>query len=66
MKKTATQRFGKGRIDRAFGNMLKLNYGPDSVKESILIPISLVKCPKYMNTFKAHNIPQATRLAGIM
>ena len=37
------QRFGNGKIDNAFGKMLKLNSGPDSVNSSILIPSSLVK-----------------------
>ncbi len=38
-KNMATQRFGHGRIDKAFGKMLKLSSGPDKVSESILIPI---------------------------
>lgn len=65
-KNIATQRFGHGRIESAFGKILKLSYGPDKARESMLIPISRVKCPKYMKTFKAQSIPHATKLAGIM
>ena len=65
-KNTATQRFGHGNIDSALGKILKLSSGPDKVKESIVIPIAFVKCPRYMNTLSAHNIPQKTKPAGIM
>ena len=49
---------------KAFGKILKLSYGPDRVSWSMLIPSYLVKCPKYINTFKAQSMPHATRLAG--
>jgi len=66
MKNNATHRLGNGKIDNAFGKILKLSYGPDKVSESILIPNSWVKCPRYINTFNAQSIPHATKLAGIM
>jgi hypothetical protein len=41
-------KFAHGSNARAFGKILKLNYGPESFKEgsSIRIPTSLQKCPR--------------------
>jgi hypothetical protein len=61
-----THIFAKGKMAKAFGKILKLSYGPESFKSSIYMPSSFVKWPKYMNTFKAHSIPQNTKLAGMM
>lgn len=64
-KKSKTQKFGKGKIANALGNILKLNYGPDSWRSFISNPSWVVKCPKYIKTFKALNIPHKTKLKGI-
>ncbi len=66
IKKTRTHKFGKGKIDNAFGNMLKLNEGPDRLRWCIYTFDILQKWPKYMKILSADIIPQITILRGIM
>lgn len=66
IKNTSTHKFGIGKIAKAFGNMLKLNEGPDRVRWWILTFEIRQKCPKYMKILSADNIPQTIMLRGIM
>ena len=64
-KKIKTQRFEKGKIAKALGNILKLSSMPIRCNSDISIPDKIVKWPRYMKIFIAHSNPHTIRLIGI-
>lgn len=64
-KNTNTHKFGQGKIVKALGKIWKLNEGPERDSSFIFKFSFSQKCPKYIKTLTAANIPQSTTLKGI-